>query len=100
MTRLHRWNDSELREARNVLRGDDLRVLDTRAMVCRWNGLERCRNRIERNSIAAVADRVRIHLKPASEAELGNLPQVSGLTYEQSNVARVVRVSREERRAA
>ena len=63
---LHRGNDAELREARDVGVIEDLNVLDAEPMVDRRDGFERGLVRVERDAVAAVADGVR--RRPGSRA--------------------------------
>ena len=63
MDRLHRRNDAELGEARDVGVIEDLHVLDAKTVIDRRHGLERRLVGVERDAIAAVADRVRADLE-------------------------------------
>ena len=55
---LHRRRDAELREARDVLRREALRVLDAMAKAERTPDVLRRLERVERVAVGTVADRV------------------------------------------
>ena len=73
---LHRRNDAELREARDVGVVEDLHVLDAKAMIDRRHGLERRFVRVERDAVAAIADRVRRDLEAVLERARGDVAEM------------------------
>ena len=69
MRGLHRGDDVEPGEARDVGCVEDLRVLDAHAQIARA-GTSRCTrsNDVERDAVGAIADGVDAGLEPARDA--------------------------------
>ena len=93
---LHRGNHAELREARDILRTQHLRVLDPKAMVGFRNFLQRRIERVEYDAVTAISDRMYVHLKAATQRGLGPGANVLRSRNEQPRVRRVVAVRREQ----
>src|SRR3954470_12440780 len=70
---LHRRDDAELREARDVLRRQALRVFDPMAQAERPPHILRRLERVERVAVCLVADRVHRHRKVRRGANLDQL---------------------------
>ena len=79
--RLHRRNHTELGEARNVRRIDNLRVLNSPARFFDFSLIRRHRFecgfvKIENLSVRAIADCVRLNLDPATQRLFEHWPQL------------------------
>ena len=98
--RLHRRNHAELREARDVGVIEHLHVLDAKTVIDRRDRFERRFIRVERDAVAAIADRVRSDLEAVLERARRNVAQVLGRGLEQPGILGIVGVGIEERRAA
>src|SRR5690606_22251218 len=97
---LHRRDHAELREARDVVGVEDLRVLDAEAVDGGGVLVERGLVRIEHEAVAAVADGVRVHLEAGGQRAAGDVLDVRGRRDEQAAGAGVVGVRLEQRRTA
>ena len=102
---LHRRNDAELGEARNVGRIDNLRVLDAPARLAdfplvRRDGFECLFVKIENHAVGAIADCVRLDLNAAAQCFFEHRPQVFRLFGEITGSVGRVAVRFEQRRAA
>ena len=102
---LHRGDDAELREARDVGVRDDLGVLDAEARI--GDGTLGGRHRgesllvlVERDAVAAVADGVGLDLDAAPQARDRDAQDLLGRRHVEAAVARRIAVGRIERRAA
>ena len=105
VARLHRGNDPEFGEARNVGGTDDLGVLDAPARrIDRALGRRHRRERflvpVERQVIAAIADGVGGDLDAALEVRLHHRQGIGFLHLQEAGVARRIRIGFEQGRAA
>ena len=100
MRRLHRGDDAERGEARDVVRRhDDLGVLDAvtaRPAACLRDG---ALVRVEHDPVGAVADGVRVHLQVAAHRPFYDLSEIIGRGDEEARVAGFVAVVCEQGRA-
>ncbi len=100
---LDRRDDAVLREPRKVLGRDDLRVLDAgpiRALRRLRQGLPRALEGVEGDAIASIADGMDPELPARPPGASRDLGQPLGRRHEQAALAGLVRVVRQERRAA
>jgi hypothetical protein len=97
---LHRRNDAELGKPWNVGVIEDLHVLDSKPVIDGRNRFERGFVGVERDAIAAVADRVRADLESTLKRARRDVAQMLGRGLEQAAVFWIVGVWVEQRRAA
>ena len=86
---LHRWNDAELGETRNVFCAENLRVLDSPARLgylalVRRSLFERGGVKIEDDAIRAITDRMRLHLNATTQSLFEDRTQSLGIVGEKT----------------
>ncbi len=100
MRRLHRGDDAEWGEARDVVRRhDDLRVLDAVAARSPAGLRDGPLVGVEHDPVGPVADGVSVHLQVAAHRPFDDLAILVGRRDEEAPVARIVAVVFEQRRA-
>src|SRR5437867_12330810 len=99
MGRLHRGDDAQASEPRDILEAQDLRVLDPEARVLGGDLLECRLVGIERDAISSIADRMRRHLKTRPEGAGGDVTKMRWRCEQEARVAGVITVGLEQRRS-
>ena len=88
MDRLHRRDDVQLREAGDVIRVQDLRVLDAVAQMQPLASPAARLQHIQHHAVGPVADRVRDHRQPRIRGPADNIRHLLGAGDRYAEIAR------------
>ena len=100
MSRLHGGDYPELGKARDVHRTNHLSVLDPETMIRHGYSFQRGLERVQRDAIASITNRVNVHLETTPQRRVRPGANVLRPRNEQAGIGWLVAVGREQCRAA